>query len=51
MTANDFKQIREKLGLTQEQLGNKLNLTRQQIINIEKGKTPISKKYFDNISK
>ncbi|EDO7485648.1 helix-turn-helix transcriptional regulator, partial [Campylobacter jejuni] len=37
--------------LTQEQLGNKLNLTRQQIINIEKGKTPISKKYFDNISK
>ncbi|EAI0685278.1 XRE family transcriptional regulator, partial [Campylobacter coli] len=41
----------EKLGLTQEQLGNKLNLTRQQIINIEKGKTPISKKYFDNISK
>ncbi|ELD5185055.1 transcriptional regulator, partial [Campylobacter jejuni] len=24
MTANDFKQIREKLGLTQEQLGNKL---------------------------
>ncbi|MBW1495534.1 transcriptional regulator, partial [Campylobacter jejuni] len=40
-----------KLGLTQEQLGNKLNLTRQQIINIEKGKTPISKKYFDNISK
>lgn len=43
MTANDFKQIREKLGLTQEQLGNKLNLTRQQIINIEKGKTPISK--------
>ncbi|EAJ6035799.1 helix-turn-helix transcriptional regulator [Campylobacter jejuni] len=50
MTANDFKQIREKLGLTQEQLGNKLNLTRQQIINIEKGKTPISKKYFDNIS-
>ncbi|EAI0449691.1 helix-turn-helix transcriptional regulator, partial [Campylobacter jejuni] len=42
---------REKLGLTQEQLGNKLNLTRQQIINIEKGKTPISKKYFDNISK
>ncbi|EOH3922604.1 helix-turn-helix transcriptional regulator, partial [Campylobacter jejuni] len=49
--ANDFKQIREKLGLTQEQLGNKLNLTRQQIINIEKGKTPISKKYFDNISK
>ncbi|EJB9064689.1 helix-turn-helix domain-containing protein, partial [Campylobacter jejuni] len=32
MTANDFKQIREKLGLTQEQLGNKLNLTRQQII-------------------
>ncbi|ECL3593776.1 helix-turn-helix transcriptional regulator [Campylobacter jejuni] len=51
MTANDFKQIREKLGLTQEQLGNKLNLTRHQIINIEKGKTPISKKYFDNISK
>ncbi|EOJ1520546.1 helix-turn-helix transcriptional regulator [Campylobacter jejuni] len=51
MTANDFKQIREKLGLTQEQLGNKLNLTRQQINNIEKGKTPISKKYFDNISK
>ena len=51
MSANDFKQIREKLGLTQEQLGNKLNLTRQQIINIEKGKTPISKKYFDNISK
>ncbi|EAJ5397786.1 helix-turn-helix transcriptional regulator [Campylobacter jejuni] len=51
MTANDFKQIREKLGLAQEQLGNKLNLTRQQIINIEKGKTPISKKYFDNISK
>ncbi|HED6688373.1 TPA: helix-turn-helix transcriptional regulator [Campylobacter coli] len=43
--------MREKLGLTQEQLGNKLNLTRQQIINIEKGKTPISKKYFDNISK
>ncbi|EAI8624652.1 LexA family transcriptional regulator [Campylobacter lari] len=51
MTANDFKQIREKLGLTQEQLGSELNLTRQQIINIEKGKTPISKKYFDNISK
>lgn len=51
MTANDFKQIREKLGLTQEQLGNELNLTRQQIINIEKGKTSISKKYFDNISK
>ncbi|MGH2328051.1 S24 family peptidase [Campylobacter taeniopygiae] len=51
MTASDFKQIREKLGLTQEQLGNELNLTRQQIINIEKGKTSISKKYFDNISK
>ncbi|ELU1045509.1 LexA family transcriptional regulator [Campylobacter coli] len=51
MTASDFKQIREKLGLTQEQLGNELKLTRQQIINIEKGKTPINKKYFDNINK
>ncbi|EKB0719236.1 LexA family transcriptional regulator [Campylobacter jejuni] len=51
MTASDFKQIREKLGLTQEQLGNELKLTRQQIINIEKGKTSINKKYFDNINK
>lgn len=51
MTASDFKQIREKLGLTQEQLGNELKLTRQQIINIEKGKTPINKKYFDNMNK
>ena len=51
MTASDFKQIREKLGLTKEQLGNELKLTRQQIINIEKGKTPINKKYFDNMNK
>lgn len=46
MTANDFKQIREKLGLTQEQLGNKLNLTRQQIINIEKAKHLLAKIFW-----
>ena len=33
-----LREIREKRGMTQEKLANLVNVTRQTIINIEKGK-------------
>ena len=37
MTANDVKELRELLGLTQDELANKIGVTRNTIINYEKG--------------
>ncbi len=35
---NNIKELREKFNLTQEQLGELLNVSRQTIISLEKGK-------------
>ena len=46
MKINDkglVKEARVKLGLTQEQLADKLGITRQQIINLEKGHRQVMK--------
>ena len=49
MKAKEFKDIRLKLGLTQEELGNKLGITKRQIINYEKGESKINSESADMI--
>ena len=43
-TAQDVKQVREQLGMTQKQLADALGVARNYIYMIEAGKTPVSKK-------
>lgn len=45
MTGPDFKTARQKLGLTQAQLGERLGLTKRHVRNMETGKTPIRQVY------
>ena len=40
----ELQQLRKKKGLTQEQLGNEIGLTRPSIINIEKGRQTMTMK-------
>lgn len=49
MEAAEFKEIRLKLGLTQSELGDKLGITKRQIINYEKGGSKINSEYADMI--
>ncbi|MCI5968819.1 XRE family transcriptional regulator [Helicobacter sp.] len=49
MEAAEFKEIRLKLGLTQSELGDKLGITKRQIINYEKGGSKINSESADMI--
>ncbi len=48
---NRFKELREKRGITQEDLARKLGVTRQTVISIEKGKYDPSLKLAFKIAK
>jgi transcriptional regulator with XRE-family HTH domain len=45
MDKTDFAAARKALGLTQDQLGQRLGLTRRHVRNMETGKTPIRQVY------
>lgn len=44
MTPKEFKQTRQKLGLSQTALGNELDLTRETIGQIERGSDDVDKR-------
>ena len=44
MTGSDFKQVRRKLGLTQQQLGDELHMTRVMVGLMERGEKPIERR-------
>lgn len=45
-----YKQLREKLGLTQQELADKLGVHRTTIVNREKGHVPLTPEMFFALS-
>ncbi len=50
MRSAEFKRARKTMGLTQTQMGEFLGVSKRQVINLEKGFSPIRKPYADLIS-
>lgn len=49
--ANRLKHYREKKGLTQQQLGERLNSGRSTIVKLERGERPLTPSWLDRLSK
>ena len=50
MTGEELKVIRKELGFSQQKLSEELGVSVRQIINLEKGQTPIKEIYTEKIS-
>lgn len=50
MTGKELKIFRGELGLSQQELSKELGVSARQIINLEKGLTPIKEIYIEKIS-